>query len=240
MELGQSPYAPLRSSLRGVLAFLCLAICLPRPASGSPEDVRAQVRIFARNQYVHGVPYLEARALGAGGIAPLHAILKDEREKRYWTTAIEAIAFIDADESYPIIRHFIWNRFTGSIDDTTLHAVISAVSVLGTISETSAPTIIDDLIAATRPQYWQSLPWSCSVRDVARNRWFAQVATTSLQWTGSSRADSLFDALLESPDRVVTIGTLPELKERCARVRTLGLEGYERAQREQRRREGGR
>lgn len=207
-------------------ALICLAVLL-HPSFAAAESVEeARVRAFVLEHGNTEMPLLEARGLGSGALPAVAKILSDPNEKALWAPAIQTVAFIGSNESYPIIHDFIWRRFTGAIDDTTMRVIVRGISVLGAIPEHDAPGIHRQLALATEPSYWRSLPWTCQMPDSSRDKSLAVVAAYALQWTGSSTADSVFKEILRRDDPILSEGTVAEFAGRNAQVRSLTLEGY--------------
>lgn len=143
--------------VRAVAAVLFA--CLMAPAVGA-QDLEDTVRMFIQRQYVHGVPYAEARALGAPALPVLEKCLADEDFKPYWTNAVTTIGFLGEAAGYPVLRHFVRERFAGDVDITTFQALIAAQGVLGHIAAWDVPEALRDLEAGVDPAAWADLRWS--------------------------------------------------------------------------------
>lgn len=211
-----------------LIACVTLLTLHAQLAQAQPEK-EAQVRQFVRDHSRGEVPLLEARALGREAIPTLQRILSDPNEKSLWDSAIWTVGFVGSEGSYPVIHDFIWKRFSGAIDDSTMGVIVHGVAALGGIPEQAFPGIHRELALATEPSYWSSLPWTCRTSNRSRDMSLATVAAYALQWTGSAVADSVFNAIAKAGDPLLDKDTIQECLSNNARVRTLTVEGFAKA-----------
>jgi hypothetical protein len=146
-------------------AALIMPPLVARGESSSVANVKTEalsdrVNAFVRGQYPHGSPYDKARGLGAEAVKDLERVLADRSMKKCWANAVSAVAYIDSPASFEVLRSFLWNTFTGEVDDTTFIALAGVPCVLGTISNRTGQDIVQFLEKGTNPSTWESLPWT--------------------------------------------------------------------------------
>jgi hypothetical protein len=116
------------------------------------------VQEFVGKRYVHGVPYDQAHALGREALPALQAVLSDTHRAEDWATACATIGSIGDAAGFPILRDFVWRRFKGKVDETTLQALRSAQQCIGLLASDS-PSAVAYLTHGADPSFWSKLPW---------------------------------------------------------------------------------
>lgn len=195
--------------------------------SAGTSVTREQVRDFVRRGYIHGVPYDGARSLGVDALPELAIVLRDPAMKRYWANAVATIAYIDAPKSFEILHSFLWESFTGEVDDTTFIALVALPCVLGVISNRREADVVKYLEFGSNPSTWESLPW----RGRGRSReslglLFSQLSINGLAGSASPRAAQVLDRLKKKPYSSEQVPTIIGAIRANEIVRTKGIRHY--------------
>ncbi len=210
----------LRAASLAVLALFCISLS----AAASPDS---RVRQFALQRYYHGVPYREARALGPESIPVLREMLLDASLKRSWPSVVTTIAYIGTPESFSILKDFMWDRFSGVVDDTTFQALLTVPNVMGTIPDRPGVNVIDFLESGTNPGNWDRLPWKERVYSQHQlSVLLSAVCINGLACVQLPRAAAILQRLRSHP---YTKSQLPNIREGILvnqDVRKRGLAAY--------------
>jgi hypothetical protein len=117
------------------LAALALGAIPPLRPTVHAAYRYTEVRRLVTGSYVHGLPYDKARALGPLALPVLEKLLRDPSMKRDWTNVVTAIAYVGDPQGYRLLRDFLWNRFTGEVDNATWRALLAVPNVMGVIQD---------------------------------------------------------------------------------------------------------
>lgn len=160
----------------------------PARGDGAEDSLVSAVHEFVGKLYVHGVPYEQAHALGREALPVLQEILADSLETGNWATACATIGSIGEPEGFPILHGFVWQRFKGDVDETTLRALSSAQQCIGLLASNS-PATIDYLSQGADPGFWTTLPWSSPRHTQEKlGLLFARLSISGLGYVDNPRA----------------------------------------------------
>jgi hypothetical protein len=154
----------------------------------STRDLEQRVGRFLMLQRGYGMPRGEARKLGTRSLPLLVLALRDDQHKATWLNATAAMAFIGDTSYFDTLRAFVWDRFSGPIDEDTFRAIRYAqcdLNVMATMSQ----RVLDYLEATSDPAVWAVIPWTSfgrSPEQVAHV--MALESIIALGYTDSDRA----------------------------------------------------
>jgi len=123
-------------------------------ASGMEERVGSVIHATGR----HGLDRSRARELGVAALPILARMLRDGSEKSRWPEVIVAIGAIGDTAYFDTLYSFVWQRFSGEVDEDTFYACEIAQANLGFMANLS-PRVITYLQRCVNPATWASLPW---------------------------------------------------------------------------------
>jgi hypothetical protein len=137
---------------------------------------------------------------------------------------VQTIAYVGSPQSFSVLRDFMWNRFSGVVDDDTFRALIAVPGVLGVIPDSTGIGVTDYLERGTNPAFWDSLPW----RDRVYSRHQLSVLLSKLSINGlglipSPRAANILARLSNRPYSDSQVPNLTEAVENNKEVRAKGL-----------------
>ena len=160
----------------------------PEPVTAEFEEHVVQV---ATRGYIHGLPRLEARAVGSPGLPILAGLLREGAYWGKWHSVAATIGFIGSPAYFDTLRDFIWARFQGAIDFPTFQAIRQAQSALGAMA-TISPQVREYLEATSNPEAWDALPWTSRADSrQAVSTMMAKMTITSISYTDSEWAAAL-------------------------------------------------
>ncbi|MGE5180350.1 MAG: hypothetical protein ACM3PF_14785 [Bacteroidota bacterium] len=143
-----------------VIALL-LSSLVPQPSFAlSAKAMRARVDSLILRGYIHGLPYEDAHRLGTSALPRLAEILADTTLRPHWANATAAVGAIGGPRAFHMLRSFIWDRFSGPVDQPTYWALTGAVSVLGFTCGPSDSRVVALLEAHAAPEQWSDVRWS--------------------------------------------------------------------------------
>ena len=176
--------------------FIALAGSLAVCASGT-SATGAKTKAPLSRRDLCCLPYSEAHSLGRESIPILKSMLSDPSEKERWPHIVGTIAYVGVPESFVVLRDFMWNRFSGVVDDDTFRALLAVPNVLGVIPGT---TVTDFLEAAANPAFWDSLPWKERVYSRRQlSVLLSEVSINGLACNNSPRAAAILEQLERKP-----------------------------------------
>ena len=105
-----------------------LAVCAP---GTSATGAKARAPLSRRDLCC--LPYSETHSLGRESIPILKSMLSDPSEKERWPRIVGTIAYVGVPESFVVLRDFMWNRFSGVVDDDTSEGVNSRLRPRGAV-----------------------------------------------------------------------------------------------------------
>jgi hypothetical protein len=205
------------------------ALAAQNLSSPTGADVRQRVEAFAHKRYTHGVPYLEARALGTEALPILKAMLADVREEEYWPTIVTIMGFIGDPGSTDDLVGFLENRFAGEVTLNQFRALLLVNGALGHIAGNGGVRALEYLAQGARASTWlaKDLKWSYrhhAGEDLAVL--LAKIAVNGLSFSGTERAREILSELQRNPESARTgLALKSNIEEGLPRIERLQREG---------------
>ena len=198
----------------------------PPHGDGAEDSLASAVHDFVGKLYVHGVPYEQAHVLGRAALPVLREILADTLEVEHWDTACTTVGSIGEAEGFPILRDFVWKRFKGKVDVTTLRALCSAQQCIGLLASDS-PAAIAYLSQGADPSFWTGLPWSSPRHTQEKlGLLFARLSISGLGYVDNVSARTELARIREQEVRPVLRRQVEAALAASDSVRARGLPGY--------------
>lgn len=178
----------------------------------------------------HGIRYTDANALGPGALPRLVQILADQEKKDCWANTVCVISAINAEQSYETLRGFVWDRFSGEVDEPTFRALESAVVTIGFTSPSQPKLAMDFLEQGADPQHWKALPWHYPGQNssVLQER-FSRMCIMGLGYCSDPRSQSILLRMLDKPYGQRHHSSIQSALRTQRAVAAQGLYEYERA-----------
>ena len=191
----------------------------------SPDAAVVQ---FVSRDYIHGVPYEGARALGTAAVPALRRYLDVEALKPRWSTVLTTIGMIGAPESYEILHSFIWGgRFSGEVDSHTFRALMAAQGAMAYAAAADTNNVLSYLVDSSDPTFWGKVAWRSGPRSPERiAELFADISTTGLALTGTARARKRLERMRDTPPTPLLGKLAAKELTKHETVRRDGLGGY--------------
>jgi hypothetical protein len=127
-------------------------------SSADTSGMADRVNTLVRARYRHGMSRSQASELGVAALPMLARMLRDENEKPHWPEIAVAIGAIGDTAYFDTLYSFVWNRFSGEVDNDTFFACEIVQGNLGTMANLS-PRMVNYLLASVDPAAWATLPW---------------------------------------------------------------------------------
>lgn len=127
------------------LSYVVFWLAMPLFA-GAAESA---TRTFVTQLYFHGVPYIEARSLGAAAVPELVDMLDEPELAPFWTNIVTTLGFIGDPAAVAPMLDFA-RRQEGEISADVFRAALSVATALGHLAHDGDDEALQQLIAWTR------------------------------------------------------------------------------------------
>jgi hypothetical protein len=145
------------SGLRQVVAAALTLAALNVPTAtvfAASDEGRTDVRTFVTRFYPHGIPYADAKALGARAVPELVSILKDPALEEHWTKAVWVLGCIgDSSATRPLVEFL--ERQHGEVSVHAFRATLAVLPALGHLARAGDAVAVQKLTSFTRPDGWK-------------------------------------------------------------------------------------
>lgn len=145
------------TGLRGIVAaVMTMAALNASLATGlaASDERPTNVRTLVTSWYPHGIPYSEAKALGASAVPELVSMLKDPAQEEHWTKVVWVLGCIgDAAATGPLIDFL--KRQKGEVSVNTFRAALAVPPALGHLTRGRDAVALETLTSFTRPDAWE-------------------------------------------------------------------------------------
>jgi hypothetical protein len=141
---------------RIVVAAIALAAISGPLATGiaSADERPADVRALVTRWYVHGIPYAEANALGAGAVPELVSMLSEPAMEEHWTKVVWVLGCIGDSSATGTLIDFL-KRQQGEISADTFRAALAVPLALGHLAREGDARALETLTSFTRSDAWK-------------------------------------------------------------------------------------
>jgi hypothetical protein len=168
----------------GVLAFaLALGVLtVPAAQQAPPADPLA----FVQHDYIHGIPYSEARRLGPTAEPALAALLENPGLAQWSPNIVVTLGYIGDVRALDPLTRFL-EKTTGEVSVDRFRALILvpiAIGDLGRETSDARPKALEYLRAGARPTIWGDRRISWTFRTYKGQRLHEQLAQASVQGLG--------------------------------------------------------
>src|SRR5262245_47398104 len=187
----------LGSTARVVATAIALA-AVGGPLMGSPTAGRRtrDVRAFVTQWNVHGIPYREARALGARAVPELVSMLGDPGLEAHWTKVVWVLGCIGDRSATGALIDFL-GRQRGEISVDTFRATLAVLPALGHLARAGDAAAFEALTSFTRPEAGKAANLSFSYRRYTGEALREVLGRTAIQGLGIAGTPETL-AVLES------------------------------------------
>lgn len=110
---------------------------------------------FVTKQYVHGMPYEEAKAFGGNAVPKLIDMLQNKSLEYYWPNIVTTIGYIGDPSAILPLNNFVQNSI-GEISTDRFRAILRVFQALGHIAQTGNAQAIKILKEYTALDSWKS------------------------------------------------------------------------------------
>lgn len=187
-----------------VRLFLVVGLALAGAAlsSAADEDERARAEALVRLQYYEGVPYAEARALGAAGAERLAELLADPAEREHHPNAVVALGISGQPAAFPALRAFARRELHGEVSSAAYRARLALPIGMGHLARHDRRAL-DYLLAEVAAGDSPREPgWSYRhLRGPRLAALLRRTAVTGLAVSGLPEAEAAIDAMIAAEQK---------------------------------------
>lgn len=194
-----------------------------QPDITTEAALRARILALVTPEYNHGMSRLRARRLGSRALPMLVGMLQDHSMKPSWHKIVSAIGFIGDTAYFDTLHAFVWERFSGQVDEAT-YAAASQVQVVLNVMATSSPRVLAYLIQGCDPTFWNDLPWHVhfqSRQSLALS--MSQLSLQALGYTDSEEAQRFLEGMRQQTLPRPLAGGVRSASEINSKVRERGF-----------------
>jgi hypothetical protein len=141
------------TGLRRIVAAVVTLAALSGPlATGlaASDERQTDVKALVTRWYPHGIPYADAKALGARAVPDLVTMLKDPSLEEHWTKAVWVLGCIgDPSATGPLVDFL--ERQKGEVSVNAFRAALAVLPSLGHVARGGDPVALATLTSFTRP-----------------------------------------------------------------------------------------
>jgi hypothetical protein len=168
-----------------------------------PEPAAMDPLAFVATEYIHGVPYTEARALGARAAPVLIKALGDPAFGQWRSNIVVTLGFLGDPGAVDPLMGFL-EKTAGEVDDVTFDALLDVPTALGDIARLSGDPkgdLVLYLQQGAQPPLWQkrNIRWFTPPYEGERlHRELASRSIAGLGRVASGRSIEILTGLVDS------------------------------------------
>ena len=160
-------------SNRGLIA--CFAALLLLWFGYGNATAEMPIEEFARQTFIHGVPYEEARQYRTkeDAVSKLLGMLADFKQERYWSNVVVTLCMIGDDRAVDPLIAFVEKGGDGTLSPAHYNAKTSALIAVGyLINKTGNKKALEYLKSHITPTAWKEdkLHWMSPYQPLAEQR----------------------------------------------------------------------
>ena len=139
-----------------ILIVLILAVCLAAYGSAQPvHPPQTTLRAFVTQQYVHGIPYEQAKAYGSKAIPELAGMLGNAHFEEFRPNIVLTLGMIGDAAAIPHLKAFL-RKQKGELSHPDFIAVLATFQAFGYLSQGGNREALQLLTDGADPDYWNS------------------------------------------------------------------------------------
>lgn len=190
--------SPRKVLITGILA-VSMAVASAGLAMGATGDA-SDLRAFITRQYVHGVPYRDARAFGPQAVPELVSMLEDPLLEPHWSTVVFTLGAIGDPSAVQPLQSFLKHQ-RGELSQGAFRAMLAVPPALGIIANGGDPAAFSTLVRLTkqgRSTKGDIRGSYLRYRGTAMKEVLGRMAIQGLGLTGTAEASRVLDAMRTS------------------------------------------
>jgi hypothetical protein len=149
------------------------------------DPLKAQVDDLVHKHYMHGVQYVQAKALGPAAAPYLIDLLNNPDEKEFWVNIIVTLGFIEDSAALDPLISFLSDA-RGEVDAFTFRALLSIPFAVGCIASNGDSRALGYLLDKLSPPVSQSAQWSFQGKKI--DQLLVEQSVTGLAVSGRPEA----------------------------------------------------
>jgi HEAT repeat protein len=163
------------------------------------DERRTDVKTLLTRLYVHGIPYAEAKAVGAQAIPELVSMLEDPAMEEHWTKVVWVLGCIgDPSATGPLVDFL--KRQKGEVSADAFRAALAVLPALGHLVRAGDAGALEMLTSYTQPEARREAGLSFSYGRYQGSSLAEVLGRTAIQGLGIAGTPETL-AVLESMDR---------------------------------------
>ena len=219
-----------------IVAFV-LSVLVASGCSSNGTQPAPDVRTFAKQHYIHGLPFSEARLFTTSEVPILRRMLADDGNQPYWPNIVALLGFIGGEQSVNTLIEFQNRSSITPVTVPHLKAKLGVLLALGYAVYTSENSqALAYLRESVQPGVWEDRaiewrsPFHASQEEL--HLLLTEMAVIGLGFTAEPSASAILRNLIDNgggTDIAAYNSLVPVAKEALETHRVvtkLGLEGY--------------
>ncbi len=142
-----------------VLLILALVSSPLTTLAQTDDPLKAQVDDLVHKHYMHGIQYVQAKALGPAAVPYLIDLLDNPDEKEFWVNIIVTLGFIEDSAALAPLISFLSDAHA-EVDSFTFRALLSVPFAVGCIASNGDSRALGYLLDNLSPSASRSAQWS--------------------------------------------------------------------------------
>ena len=182
-----------------VLTIACGHADAPPPSGSPPASATLEQRVadFIEGTYVHGVPYDEARTLGAAAVPILVGLIKTQPADR--SNILTVLGMLGGSDAELALKDFVRSG-SGNLADEEVELRLDALTALGYAANVATTdATLNYLIGGLQPATWPDLPTWRLPSGGDPSAQLRQRSIAALGLSGKTEALSALQVLLNPP-----------------------------------------
>ena len=155
------------------IVICCVLATIALSTTSAQQQTMGQPLDFVQKQYVHGVPYEQARALGPAAVPALLQGLQNREISSAWPNIVQTLGFIGDQRALKPLISFLENS-VGEVSSDAFRALLlvpRALGDLGRENQTIQGSVLEYLTAGARQNTWTK-----------RVQWYFRAYRSEILW----------------------------------------------------------
>lgn len=167
---------------------------------GQPSRPEVDLKTFVTREYIHGLPYDEAKLYGVTAVPALLLMLNNPDFERFWGNIVAAIGYIGNPSATKPLLEFIQSQ-EGEISVDRFRAVLSAFQALGHIAQSGDRLALTELANYNNLNSWKEKKLAFSYGIYKREALSEVLSRQAIQGLGISGRPEAYRILSEMSKR---------------------------------------